>query len=123
MTRWKLFGRAKKEDSNQNEKENTETLIGPSDEEEKTEISIESSDEEKEAVSEPIAEYHETLQTGTTTSKTTTVKTTTPSEQRIWRDVDAIEENIDNIHMQKAKKPVTELDKKVDGIIEKRKKK
>lgn len=110
MVRWKLFGRAKKEDSNQNEEENTE-------------ISVESVDEEKEAVDEPIAEYRETLETGKTTSKTTTVKTTIPSEQRVWRDVDAIEGNIDNLHIQKAKKPVTELDKKVDGIIEKRKKK
>jgi len=110
MVRWKLFGRAKKEDSNHNEEENTE-------------ISIESSDEEKETGEEPIAEYRETLETGTTKSKTTAVKTTTPSEQRIWRDVDSIEENIDNLHIQKAKKPVTELDKKVDGIIEKRKKK
>ena len=110
MVRWKLFGRAKKEESDQNEEENTE-------------ISMESSDEEKEVVDEPIAEYHETLETGTITSKTTTVKTTTPSEQRIWRDVDAIEETIDNIHIKKEKKPVTELDKKVDSIIEKRKKK
>jgi hypothetical protein len=109
MVRWKLFGRAKKEDSNQNEEENTE-------------ISMESSDEEKETGEEPLAEYRETLETGKTTSKTTAVKTT-PSEQRIWRDVDSIEGNIDNLHIQKAKKPVTEIDKKVDGIIEKRKKK
>lgn len=110
MARWKLFVRAKKEDSNQNEEGNTER-------------SIESSEEEKEAEDKPIAEYRETLETGTTTSKTTTVKTSTPSEQRIWRDVDAIEENINNIHIKKAKKPVTDVDKKVDGLIEKRKKK
>ena len=110
MVRWKLFGRAKKEDLDQNEEENTET-------------SMESSDEEKEVVDEPIAEYRETLETGKTTSKTTTKKTTVPSKQRIWRDVDSIEGNIDNLHIKKAKKPVTELDKKVDGIIEKRKKK
>ena len=110
MARWKLFGRAKKEDSTQKEEGNTE-------------ISIESSQEEKEVGEKPIAEYRETLETGTTTSKTTKVKTTTPSEQRIWRDVDAIEENVDYIHIKKAKKTVTDLDKKVDGLIEKRKKK
>ena len=42
MVRWKLFGRAKKEDSNQNEEENTE-------------ISMESSDEEKEIVIQSLA--------------------------------------------------------------------
>lgn len=110
MTRWKLFGRTKKEDPIQKEEGNTK-------------ISIEPSLEEKEIEDKPIAEYRETLETGTKASKTTTVKTTSPSEQRIWRDVDAIEENVDNINIKKAKKPITDVDKKVDGIIEKRKKK
>ena len=109
MAKWKLFGKEKKEDLTQNEEVNTE-------------VSIEISEKEKQAEDKPIAEYRETLETGTTTSKTTKLKTTTPSEQRIWRDVDAIEENVDNIHIKKAKKSVTDVDKKVDSLIEKRKK-
>ena len=103
MARWKLFGRAKKEDITQNHEDSTKKSTGKK----------------------PIAEYHETLETGkiTKSKTTTTVKTRMPSEQRIWRDVDAIEENVDNIHIRDAKKPVSDLDKKVDGLIEKRKKK
>ena len=112
MARWKLFGRAKKEDIIQNEEESTEK-------------STELSKEEKETGNKPIAEYRETLETGkiTKSKTTTTVKTSAPSEQRIWRDVNAIEENVDNIHIREAKKPVSDLDKKVDSLIKKRKKK
>ena len=112
MARWKLFGRAKKEDTTQNE-------------EEPAEKSTELPKEEIETGDEPIAEYRETLETGkaTSKSKTTTVQTSTPSEQRIWRDVDAIEENVDGIHIRKAEKPVSDLDKKEDSLIKKRKKK
>ena len=112
MAKWKLFGKTKEKDTNK-------------DEEEISEKPTELSEEEIETGDKPIAEYRETLETGKTTSKskTTTIKTSTPSEQRIWRDVDAIEENVDNIHIRKAKKPVTDLDKKVDSLIEKRKKK
>jgi hypothetical protein len=112
MARWKLFGRTKEEDTTQSEEETTEKPI-------------ESSEEEIETEDKPIAEYHETLETGkpSKSKTTTTVKTSTPSEQRIWRDVDSIEENVDNIHIRKAEKPVTDLEKKVDSLIEKRKKK
>jgi len=42
------------------------------------------------------------------------------SDQRIWRDVDSIEENIDTLHIEKGKKPHSEIEKTVDKLIENR---
>jgi len=82
--------------------------------------------EEKQVAEEPvetevIAEYNETLETTSKNKKSQ--KKVTPKDEYIWRDVDAIEENIDNLHIKTAKKPSNKLDKKVDTIIEKTKKK
>jgi hypothetical protein len=116
MAKWKLFNKTKnKEEETPESKEETEEI-----EEEKIEENEETTPTENE--DEPLDEYHETLHTGTT-KKQTTQTHKTPSNQRLWRDVDAIEENVDNIHMRKANKPVTNLDKTVDKLIEKRKKK
>ena len=107
MAKWKLFSKSKEEDTAQPE--------------EKT---INTSEKTEEMQDKPIAEYHETLDTRTQTkSKTRTVKASSPSEQRVWRDVDAIEENIDTLHIRKAERPITDVDKKVDKLIEKRKRK
>lgn len=113
MSRWRLFGRSK---SKEDEIVEPEEIIEEETEEIEEEIEI-----EKEPEEEPLFEYQETLQTGVSTSKKT--KTTAPSDQRIWRDVNTIEEKIDTLHITKAKKPVTELDKTVDKLITKRKKK
>jgi len=113
MSRWRLFGKSK---SKEDEIAKPEEITEEETEEIEEEIEI-----EKEPEEEPLVEYHETLQTGVSTSKKT--KTTAPSDQRIWRDVNNIEEKIDNLHIAKAKKPVTELDKTVDKLIDKQKKK
>ena len=67
----------------------------------------------------PLAEYKETLYTGTPRSRKEAYAF---SNQRIWRDVPAIEKNIDIIHITRAKKPSNELDRVVDRIISKKKK-
>lgn len=111
MARWKLFGKSKEEKIPETEE--------PKNEETQTPIEENTSSENR-----PLAEYHETLQTG---KKNIRKKTTSsyisrqPTDQRIWRDVNAIEENVDNIHLKKEEKPVTNLDKKVDELIEKSK--
>ena len=113
MAKWKLFGKSKEETTVETEEKTQET---------QEEIAEDSKDTE----GRPIAEYRETLESGKkSSSKTTTVtkRSETPSDQRVWRDVDAIEENIDNIHVRKAEKPVTEVDKKVDKLIQKNKRK
>ena len=77
------------------------------------EISITKTDEK------PLAEYKETLYTDYPKSKKQAYAF---SNQTAWRDVQAIEKNIDTIHITNAKKPTNELDKIVDRIIAKKKK-
>jgi len=114
MSRWRLFGRSKPKEEEITEPEETvsEEVI-----EEDIEI-------EQEPEDQPLAEYHETLHSGVSTSKKGKSKKQrkTKSDQRIWRNVDSIEEKVDNLHITRAKKPVTELDKTVDKLISKKKK-
>jgi len=100
MAKWKLFGKSKEEPI---ETQETTTEV-------KEEVNIE---EDK-----PIAEYRETLQTG----KATTTRTSTSSDQHVWRNMNKIEKDVDTIHIKKAEKPVTDIEKTVDNLIKKRKK-
>ena len=97
MSKWKIFGKNKRED---------ETQIT----EEPTKI------ESEEPAEDETEKYSETLYTSESKPKKT-------SDQMIWRDVDAIEEKVDTLHITKAQKPVTKLDKTVDRLLQKRKKK
>lgn len=112
MAKWKLFGRFKvKEDEEvlkESEQESSEELID-----------IETKQEDK-----ILAEHTETLYSKGTTPKkkdSSLTKSTYPSDQRIWRDVNAIEENIDHIHKTKSNIPHSKVEKTVDQLIEKRK--
>jgi hypothetical protein len=67
----------------------------------------------------PLAEYKETLYTGNPKLKQEVYAF---SNQKIWRDIQTIEKNIDNIHITTARKPSNELDRVVDRLIEKKKK-
>jgi len=92
MTRWRLFGRSKEVD-----------------------VTKERTEENK-----PHAEHSDTLYTGVSSSKRT--RATTSSDQRVWRDVGAIEKEVDGIHTTKSKSS-SDVDKTVDKLITKRKKK
>ena len=116
MAKWKLFGKPKTKEDEVIEPE--ETIEETEETIDETEEIIEPEPEPEEK--QPLDEYHETLETG---SSSKTAKTTQSSDQRVWRDVNAIEEKIDNLHKTRAQKPVTELDKKVDKLISKRKRK
>lgn len=119
MVRWKLFGRYKsKEEKPESEEPIQEKPkeIMQSDTEQESEETI-STETEQEPEKPTLVEHHETLYTKGTIPKKETINQTT------WRDVNAIEENVDNLRMSKSKKPVSELDKKVDKILSKRKKK
>jgi hypothetical protein len=111
MVKWKLFSKSKLKNDEIIEIE--ETTKEPEEKIEKSEEIIETEKvlEDKK----PLAEYHETLETGVSNSKK--LKTAPPSDQRIWRDVDLIENKIDSLHITRAQKPVTEIDKKVDKIV------
>jgi len=97
MSRWKLFGRLKPKE------EITDVVM------------------DQELIDQPLAEYHETLHTEVFTSKKG--QTSASSDQRIWRDVNSIEDRIDNLHKINAQKPTSEVEKTVDRILEKKKKK
>lgn len=110
MSRWKLFGKSKEEEISP-----PEDTIG----EEKTEEEFETTQKLED---QPLVEYNETLySTGYTPKKAISSKKgkTASSDQRIWRDVDDIEDKIDTLHISRAKKPVTEIDRKVDKIVSK----
>jgi hypothetical protein len=112
MVKWKIFNKSKKEE---------QTNYQPSEEinEEVTEETL--SEEQND---EPLAEYQETLDSGKQISTSTTASHfSSDADQRIWRDVNSIEKEVDTLHIKKAQKPVTEVDKKVDKLIEKNKEK
>jgi len=110
MARWRLFGRSKpKEEEITEPSEKAEEIPEPS-EKVAEEVTVQEEDQ-------PLTEYKETLYTGVSTSKKGEKQVS--SDQRIWRDIDSIEKNIDKLHLKEAKKPVTELEKKVDLIISK----
>lgn len=102
MARWKFFGKSKKDE----EIEPQDTVI------EDTQIVIEKESEDK-----PLAEYSETLESVSTSKKKSMKKDSPQSDQRIWRNVGLIEEKVDKLHISRAQKPVTELDKKVDKLV------
>lgn len=119
MVRWKLFGRSKPkgeelEGEEPIQEEPKETVQPDTEQEPEETISIET---EQEPEKPTLAEHHETLYTKRETPKKESINQTT------WRDVNAIEGNVDNLRMSKTKEPVSELDKKVDKILSKRKKK
>jgi len=120
MAKWKLFGKSKSKEEEITEPcEKVEDITEPCDEveeiaepREKVEEEVTVQEEDK-----PLTEYKETLYTGVSTSKKG--ERHVSSDQRIWRDIDSIEKDIDKLHLREGKKPVAELEKKVDLIISK----
>ena len=117
MSRWKLFGKSK------SKKEEPLEYPLPTSVEYNEDITMETGEsqqveKEQEQTDQPLAEYHETLHTGKPASSNSA-----STDQRIWRDVKAIEENIDKMHVRKSRTPTSKFDKKVDQIIKKREKK
>jgi len=119
MSRWKLFGKSKSKKEEPLEFQESVHF------EAEENMPIETEDNsyiEKEQENQPLAEYHETLHTGKPASSKSS-SSGSSSDQRIWRDIKAIEENIDNIHISKSRLPTSNLNKKVDKIIKKKEKK
>ncbi len=121
MAKWKLFGKSKSEEE---KIENQESSLEGSAENIQTEENTQP-ENELEADFEPLADYNETLYSKNSKSKKgSSKKGNNPSvDQIIWRDVKTIEENIDNLHTIGSRRPISELDEKVDKLIDKSKKK
>jgi hypothetical protein len=118
MAKWKLFSKSKiKDDEISKPKEIEKEPIEKKDEPEDTVVETEVISDEEIKDDQPLAEYSETLETGVPTSKKE--KSPRSTKQRLWRDFDLIEEKIDHLHISRAQKPTTTIDKKVDSIISK----
>ena len=107
MVRWKILEKLR---SKSNESESEET------------IELENNEENEESI---LAEHHETLLSGAITTKKNHIDpegNIISSEQRIWRDLNAIEENIDNLNLEKKKDTLTAIDETVDMVLSKYKK-
>ena len=115
---WKLFNKSKTKEEETKEPEESKIEEEIEEIEETEEVSEEP---EEEDTDKPLAEYSETLETGKPTS--TKSGTSASGDQRVWRDVKGIEGEVDNLHITRAQKPITDLDKRVDKLIQKRKKK
>lgn len=76
---------------------------------------IEKTPTEETTQQKPIAEYKESMQASSRKLSKTQL------EQVIWRDVEKIEKEVDTLHIKRAKKPTTELDKKINHLINKKK--
>jgi hypothetical protein len=98
MSIWKIFSKHKKE------------IINTETQDKIKEPSCGDLEEDK-----PIAKYSETLYTGVRKSKKT--KKVPSSDQRIWRDLELIEEKIDNLHTKLVKKKSSEIEKKIDNLV------
>lgn len=71
---------------------------------------------------ETLASYHDTLEAENKTKKQeTNAKRESYQDQNIWRDVKSIEEKVDNLHIDRAVRPRSDLDKKVDGLLKRKK--
>jgi len=66
----------------------------------------------------PITEYRETLYAGSSKPK----KEAYAFSQSMWRNVTAIEKNVDTIHKTNANKRSNDLERVVDRILAKKKK-
>lgn len=105
MARWKLFSRSTDERP-------IEEIILMGERQE----TITTEEKHETLENENLAEYHETLQADTMKKKGTKKKPADVTNQAIWRNVDSIEKKIDKIHITIAKKPKSDVDKKVDKL-------
>ena len=98
MVKWKLFSKSKEEKPKEQKRpvEKTQEIT-----------------EDK-----PLAEHHETLYSDT---KKKAKKKDDVSGEIFWRNTDYIEKKVDNIHIEQAKKPKSNVDKTVDKLIKKTK--
>jgi len=104
MARWKLFGRSK---SINEELEREEPLQIESEET----VLLETEQEPEDS---KMIEYHETLYSKDSKLKKHSKFQQTYSDQRIWRDVNSIEENIDGLDKSKLESSAPQLDDNIN---------
>ncbi len=109
MARWSLFNKSKSKQEEQMPEEEIQEETAETTESEKA----------------PLAQHTETLYAEGSGSKKSSSQKIKPTigNQQIWRDMNAIEENVDNLHKKKTTVPSSELDRTVDKLLAKRKRK
>jgi hypothetical protein len=110
MSKWKLFSKSKTKGEDKPEPQ--EEIKNEQTPEPQIENTEEQNIEEEEKI---LAEYKETLYTGSTSDIKGRKQALT--DQRIWRDMKSIERNIDTMEVKKVVKPIHGLENKVDNII------
>jgi len=75
------------------------------------------SDQKENRTKEPLVEYNETIESSTDKE----IKET--ESKRRWRNVESIEKKVDILHITRAEKPESEVDRTVDRLIKKNKRK
>ncbi len=125
MSKWKIFNKSKSEEESsietiEIEKEETTEITHI-----ETEENFDQNDEDK-----PLAEYDETLHTSKKTiiivdedDSAGYIDNESSSDQRFWRNIKTIENNIDNLHRINAQKPKDDMEKTVDELIQRNKRK
>ena len=125
MSKWKIFNKSGYEEESsieavEIEKEESTEIIHI-----ETEENFDQDDEDK-----PLAQYNETLRSSKKPRKVVDeddtmgyIDTESPSDQRFWRNINTIEDDIDNLHKINAQKPKDNMEKTVDELIQKNKKK
>jgi hypothetical protein len=109
MGRWRFLNKSKKD----KKAEFKESAQKPSEDDIPTEGKTEESVEPAEkTLDEPLAEYSEALYTADTKSKTNK-----ESNYGVWRNIGEIENKVDDLHITRARKPDSEMDKKIDRIV------
>lgn len=118
MSKWRLFAKSKNIENNNYQNPSTIEYNQNQD------MPNNKTNNIQELSSQKLAEHHDTLQTSNSSSKkgSSSRNTVTSKDQRVWRDVQAIEENIDSLHVRPSGISPSELDKKVDHIIKKKEK-
>lgn len=70
---------------------------------------------------ETLTSYHDSLETQKPVKQKKHATRESYKDQNIWRDVESIEEKVDNLHVDRAVRKRSDLDKKVDGILKRKK--
>jgi len=109
MARWKLFGRSKSIDEEPECEESFQI---------ETEETI-LSETEQEPEDSKMIEYHETLYSKDSKLKKHSKFQQAYSDQRIWRDVNSIEENIDGLDKSKLESSAPQLDNNINKTVDK----
>jgi len=118
MSKWRLFSKSKNIENNDYQ---NPSIIEYN---QNQDVQNNETNNIQEPSSQKLVEHHDTLRTSNSSSKkgSSSRNTVASNNQRVWRDVPAIEENIDKLYVRPSGAPPSDLDKKVDHIIKKKEK-